>query len=70
MRELSGLSGLTSLEKLILAGNKIEDLSGLHEIAGNSYSLKVLDLRNNRIKDVKQVMFVQDLPRLLELTFE
>lgn len=53
--DLNGLSGLKKLEELYLDHNKIINLSGLNDIAGGE--LRVLDLTNNKIKDVKQIMF-------------
>ncbi|KAL4487052.1 hypothetical protein ABPG72_001504 [Tetrahymena utriculariae] len=70
LSELSGLGSLFRLEKLIVSHNKITNLSGLQQMAGPNYNIKSIDLKNNKVRDVKQLQYIQDLSKLQELCFE
>lgn len=39
-------------------------------MSGSNYQLKVLDIRSNKIREVRQLSYLQDLVRLSELSLE
>lgn len=58
LKQIAGLSNLFQLEKLILSHNKIASLSGLQQISGKNYKLRLLDLRNNKVDKLKELDFL------------
>lgn len=61
---------LVHLKKLYLAFNNISSLESLAQMHGSSYELQLLDLRNNEIKDIKNIQFLKGLVNLKILLFQ
>ncbi|KAJ1162764.1 hypothetical protein NDU88_003229 [Pleurodeles waltl] len=64
IQQITGLDGLMSLHKLDLSGNSISSLEGLEE----HNLLETINLEGNKISDLDEIRYLEDLPLLRELT--
>ncbi|XP_078533602.1 leucine-rich repeat and guanylate kinase domain-containing protein [Lissotriton helveticus] len=64
IQQITGLEDLMSLHKLDLSGNSISSLEGLEE----HDLLETINLEENKISELDEIRYLQDLPLLRELT--
>ncbi|KAL2620408.1 hypothetical protein R1flu_000613 [Riccia fluitans] len=69
IEEIRDLQGLWALEKLVLSHNHIRSLLGLSALNGPRYSLRILDLQDNRIECILELRVLTGCRRLKELSF-
>ena len=67
VRRVGGLENLKSLKKINLSYNKIESLEGLKRVVSDKHSLENLDLRDNRLKSVRELETLLCCNKLVEL---
>ena len=68
LQSVSGLEGLTALERLVLAYNSITSLAGIKAVAGPAYSLQELDLVDNLVSEIR-VLHTYPSPHASTLPF-
>ncbi|KAI9011369.1 hypothetical protein BC832DRAFT_340825 [Gaertneriomyces semiglobifer] len=59
------LGGLYRLRKLVLSFNAIEDLAGIDGLAGDEYALEYLDIKGNKIRDIRCLQWLRDCVHLV-----
>ncbi|KAL3681491.1 hypothetical protein R1sor_024447 [Riccia sorocarpa] len=69
IEEIKDLQGLHALEKLVLSHNRIKSLHGLSAVNGPSYSLRILDLQDNRVGCISELRVLTGCRHLKELSF-
>eukprot|EP01017_Pseudomicrothorax_dubius_P043404 TRINITY_DN7220_c0_g1_i1.p1 TRINITY_DN7220_c0_g1~~TRINITY_DN7220_c0_g1_i1.p1 ORF type:complete len:888 (+),score=304.08 TRINITY_DN7220_c0_g1_i1:36-2699(+) len=69
IRTLSGLSTLFKLERLYLPHNRISSLQYLKSMHGDNFSLKLIDLRDNRLSDLNELNVLGGLMKIEEIYF-
>ena len=68
--KIENLDNLYSLEKLILAHNKISSLEGLQVLSKSNYNLNYIDLKNNNVKNYEELKYLERLTKLETIFFE
>lgn len=69
LESLDNLRFCTALKTLTVAYNRIASLRGLQEMWGKQYSLTKLDVRENRIEDLNELIFLGGLINCTECSF-
>lgn len=67
LQKLHGLAPLVSLERLLLAFNRLASLDGLQQLWGLNSRLQELDLRCNRVSETSQFIFLSGCFQLRHL---
>lgn len=69
IRVISGLNNLRNLRKLNLSGNKIVSLRGILPFARQNDKLSFLDLSGNNLRDVNELVILDQFKSLKEVVF-